>query len=1054
MGNITLICGSIYSDRSKQLDALWEKYGESAVLLTPTRRLARVRQEAYVRDNNLPGLWGNRAWELSAFASVLLEGAGIPVRMVSRLDRRIIVRRVLEQVIGDDSLPRYDITPGLVKHLLQIITQLKQAGVEPAQFRRAASGNTESSDNDSLVAAVYDGYQDALLEGRLYDVPGLYWEAEQYCRQVNVCMPGDASTVLLDGFDDFTPSQQRFLESLSRHVSRLVIGINYDVDPDRSDLFHLQRHWVENFQRNADVEILTCHSYSPETAVHYAAARIFGRNARVVPRSLVSNLRIIPCADAQHEIEYIGRSVKDLILHQQVAPSAIAVALADMPESAGMLRSIFQGFGIPCKLREMPALFNAAVAAVLMRLFELFGTWEIRNLVALATSPLIQTAPEQREAVMAFPLIARETGVLMGRQAWMNAIEGLQQRLEHNGKEEHTGSFPSACTSEAIALFKERLEMFADFEDQLPAEASPAEYARLCALFVKTLGMAVAAGGNETHLAAVNALQGLLQSFATEDMANASCGLDDFTGLLREGMQETDVFVENQPGGGVFCTGIDGLRCEHFTHVFLGGLNESVFPCPAPQNALYAEIDLSRLQRQGVVLAGRREHTYRQRMLFSHVLHAAQKTLTLSWRKQDKSGRESLPSPYVVELMDIFEGVENIVHSDPGPDCFVPDAASVASPRDLANTVYYRGVTVAETEFQELLAPVKELAAIERQRNGPDPFSIYDGVIQAPDLQEWLAKTFDSKAQFSVGALEAYIEFPFNFFLDRVLCIRKTEVPEGELEPMLRGSLLHEVLQRFHKHYKGKTVPEILEEDSEEARKFMDETISAVFHEHDYQMRTIPGPIIGVEERRFALALHRYLKRELRRPTGFRPCHFEVSFGYVFHKSRDEIARTEPFIMQIDNQDIRFSGIIDRIDFHEGEACIVDYKTANTPSKKELTSGLSLQLTLYAWAVEHYLLAGCPVASAFYLPVLKGKSREALLKNKPEEEANRVAAAKFRIANAVKGIRTGYFPPLPDEDVNTRNYSFPTAARYEGWRILRKFPKRGGTDALEDNHAE
>ena len=523
MGKITLICGALHSDRSERINALWKDHGDAAILLTPTRHLARVRQEAYVRLNRLPGLWGSRSWELSAFTVALLEQSGIAVRMVTRLERRMLVRRVLERVLTGEFQPRYDITPGLIKHLVQIITQLKQAGVDPARFRRAVTAGSESADNDPLVAAVYEGYQEALLKGGLYDVPGLYWEAENACHRGLVSIPGGASVVLLDGFDDFTPSQQRFLESLSRNVSHLVIGLNFDVDPDRMDLFHLQRRWVEHFQKQADVEVQTCQTHAPETAVQYAAWGIFGRNARSMPQSLTPNLRIHPCADAQHEMEFIGRSIKNLMVCHHVAPSAIAVGLADIMESASMLRSIFDGFGIPYTVQDTPPLLFSSPAAMLMRMFDLIGTWETQNLVALVASPLFFAKPEQQKEVMAFPLLARNAGVVMGRGAWENALDEWMQ----NPAEPFNPPHP-ACTAEAITLLRQRVELLADLEDHLPGEAPPEAFARWCDNVIDTLEMEKASEEEERNRNALDALRGLLQSIDAGTAEEGPVCFNDF----------------------------------------------------------------------------------------------------------------------------------------------------------------------------------------------------------------------------------------------------------------------------------------------------------------------------------------------------------------------------------------------------------------------------------------------------------------------------------------------------------------------------------------------
>ncbi|GEM_PF-518744 len=1045
MGKITLICGALHSDRTERIDALWKDHGDRAVLLTPTPRLAWLRQEAYVRTNQLPGLWGSRAWELGAFAKALLEQSGIPVRMISRLERRMIVRGVLEHLRADNFQPCYDITSGLVKHLVQIITQLKQAGVDPACFRRAVMSGGEAEENDPLVVAVYDGYQEALLKGGLYDVPGLYWAAEDCCKEGHVSVPCGASVVLLDGFDDFTPSQQRFLLSLSHHVSRLVIGLNSDVDPDRADLFHLQWRWTEYFQKQADVEVLTCQTHTPVTAVQYAAGGIFGRNIRSIPESLTPNLRIVPCADAQHELEFIGRSVKSLITGQQVAPASIAVGLTDMAESAAMVRSIFDGFGIPCTFREGTPLLFTPPAAVLMRVFDLIGKWETRDLVALITSPLLHTPPEQRRAVMVFPLIARETGVVMGHAAWKEALEELQ------GCRAASPGCPSpAITPEALALFRQRVELFAAFESRLPENAVLEAYAGWCDALIGALGMEKAVEAEEKNLAAVAALRGLLQSLAEGVPADAPVSFADFVVMLREGMEETTLPPDGPAGGAVVCTDMDGLRCENFSHIFLGGLNEGMLPRSAPRNVLYTELDLPRLRGKGVDLAGRREHTYRERLLFYHALCAAQKTLVLTWRKQDKQGRESLPSPYVTEIADLFAGSRTIMDEEPGPDCFVPGIAHIASPRDLANAVFYGKITAAETDFPEILGPVRRLAAIEEERNGPAPFGRYDGVIQAPDLLAWLGEKFGAGAQFSTDALESYIAFPFQFFLRRVLRVPETAEAEGELDSLRRGALLHEVLQRFHQRYSGQAVPELLARDDAEARQFMDDTVEQVFISNGRDLKHIPVPLIRVEKQRFVQALQRYLNREAQRPTGLNPSHFEVAFGRAPRKSGDALSSKEAFLLDIDGEAVPLSGIIDRIDLSGDRVSIIDYKTASFPEKADIKYGLSLQLTLYAWAVERYLLPRRTVESAHYLPVFRGKPREALFLDKAQDAGSREETALNRIKEAVAGIRNGYFPPLPDAHYDPKKHSLPPAARFEAWRIQRKFPERNVIEETGD----
>lgn len=1052
MGQITLICGTGFSERSDRIDSLWREHWGNALLLTPTRRLARMRQEAYVRKNKLPGLWGNCAWELTAFAASLLESSGMRVRMVSRMDRRFMVRLILEDLQANRALMQFPCTPGLVEHLLRLITQLKQAAIEPAAFRKALLSGTNAADMDLYVTAVYEAYQAALLAESCYDVPGLYWEADNACRTGRAFIPSNASVLLLDEFDDFTPSQQRFLESLSQRVARLFIGINHTMDADQDGLFHLQHRWVETFSTHPDVEVISCATYPPKTAIHFAASSMFRQSTVTLPEGLQGNLHVVACADAQHELETIGRAVKQLIVSGQAPASAIAVALADMPQSVAMLCSVFNGFGIPFRLREMPSLVSSAVGVVFSRLFDLLDKWECQNLVALLTTPLLGEPPGEREAVMSLPLVARECGVARGRNAWSNALDALTRRLETEQTRSGSTGLPPAITPGALALFRTRFELFSGFEDSLQIESDVGCYARLCEGFLAGSGMAAACAAHPDDAAALAALRALLQEFALGAMSETPVTRKEFAVLLRDGMSETAVFVESQAGGGVFCCGIDGLRCETFSHVFLGGLNEGVLPRPAPRNALYSELDLRRLRSRGMDLSGRSEHTYRERLLFYHALRAAQKTMTLFWRKQDKTGRESLPSPFLVDLMERFGKDFGLVGPDPGPDCFVAEEMMAASPRDLVNAAAYRNNTALGGAFPDIFVPIEKRAAIERERNSTKPFSIHDGVIESPDLKARLAAAYGPEFQFSVNHLERYLAFPFNFFLDRVLRIRETGEAEGELDPMLRGVLLHEILQQFHEEYRGQSLSEVMAEDDITPRKVMANLITTAFEARRYQMRNIPVPFIRVEERRFHRALSRYLNGAGYLEDGYLPCHFETAFGRVPREEQDELSLPAPFVMDLGGTEYRFSGKIDRIDRNGDEVRLVDYKTTSFPDKKSIMSGLSLQLSLYAWAVEQHLLPGTSVREAYYLSLFKGKFREALLPDKQEEWDAREDAARQRLAEAIEGIRSGHFPPLPDEGVNLNTFSPPSSARYEGWRVARKVPDRMVPDDTDGNN--
>ena len=72
-----------------------------------------------------------------------------------------------------------------------------------------------------------------------------------------------------------------------------------------------------------------------------------------------------------------------------------------------------------------------------------------------------------------------------------------------------------------------------------------------------------------------------------------------------------------------------------------------------------------------------------------------------------------------------------------------------------------------------------------------------DGILD-PDLIKHIQARYDEAHVFSVSQLEAYASCPFGFFTQFLLGLKPKERPVNELDPRLRGAMLHRILQAFH----------------------------------------------------------------------------------------------------------------------------------------------------------------------------------------------------------------------------------------------------------------
>ena len=742
--------------------------------------------------------------------------------------------------------------------------------------------------------------------------------------------------------------------------------------------------------------------------------------------------------------------------------------------------AIFTGFGIPVVMRTTPLLSATATGAFIMRLFTAMETWERIPVVALLASPLFDIyfgdkTPNTENAItdseggnalrrqdagyeQAFPLLSRLAGVVMGREEWDKGLARLEKLVVNDNLRERSGlNIPEPAA--AVAAFKKRVSVLAAFAGEMPERGTFERFARF-------LGERLAISKTRTdnlscedeamrirETAAMRALFALFEQIAVMPLPNETVSRAEFVRFMGDAMRETRIPMQNARGGGVCCCGLDGLRHEQIDYVFLGGLNEGVLPRPAPINAVYSEADKKRLNLD---LPGRWEHTLRERLIFCHAVNAAQQELTLSWRKQDATGRDTLPSPFVADIQDLFQA-HNIAISEPepGPECFLPDPILAASKRDVANIACHRNSRVLR-EYIAADAPALDRAvSIETRRNSRSAFDIYDGCIAAPDLLDVLAKKYGEAAQFSVNQLETYLKLPFQFFIEHVLGIEETTTPETELDARARGSIMHDALYRFHKRFPGASVAELLSRDEKGTRAFMQDCAHNAFRHHERHLLSVPHVVRQVEQRRLEAALDRYLSRAAEDfGCDLTPRYFEAVFGRAPRDAEEDLYVKEPFALVVDGETFRLTGKIDRIDMDDATARIVDYKSSALPAKKDITEGTDLQLTVYAWALENHLLPGMGCRDAFYYSVYKTEKREALLRGKERDFAQREDNARRRIAEAVRGIRSGKFPPLPDASTDHRRNAPHTAARYEEWRIGRKCPERHAahaqTDAKED----
>jgi len=1018
MAVVRVLTGTRQAGREELLDDVFRDNPLHTRLLVPTGAYDRQRTKQIIRYGNIPGLWGRPVQTFQSFVTQLLDANNVAVKPLDEGEQRMLTEQVAANLIQDGKLsalgPAAE-SDGFITHALRIIRQLKQAAVEPEAFAKIATNRPNASALDEAVAALYAAYQYALKTAKVYDRDGLYWEAATLCADESNPPAGlrNVKHLILDGYDEFTPAQYRLLKRIAPYLDHMTFGIAIDTNnASARDLYDVPLNTVSTLQSIFDATLETCDEQAPATVSQFAARNLFWRDEPRAPATLDKNLVLQPCATPLHELEVIGRRIKTLIQEQGLAPERIALVFRDISNAAPRIQSIFEEFGIPAEIVHRPSLAESSIATFVLALFEALEQWDRNAACDVLASPWF-AIHNNGTSTHAYAALARAAQIISGKSEWQRQLNYLAERIDAGDDIPRMPALDDRAT--AVASMQKSVTALAAIDDALNRKATPATFAHAVIESLSDLNPRAVLAALPPHLrdretAAMDALFLALDRFAEwHENEEKALTRSDFAARLRRLFSETR-FAIPQPRGGVTCMDAETARHQQFDHVFFAGLTEGAIPQRPALNAIYTDYDIAEFRENDIELSTQHYRTSYEMLLFHRVFDCASEQLWLTWPTLGADGKTLLPSPYVAELQEDWLSESITVNSAPRMRDLVPPLDDAASMRDAANAYLIHG-DKALSKPPDLLAPIVARARIEQTRFQRKPCDRYDGVFADPNLVQAMAHAYGPDRQFSVSLLEKYFECPFRFFMEDLLHVVEQPEPEEAFDPLTRGSIYHEILEKFHRRFAGLTLAQIGDQ-FDDARNYMRDTTNEVFDRYAVGLGFLPQGILEVERAAIHRALQQYLATEVKRRDAkeWTPAHFEVAFGRSRGDSDPELSRDEPFTLETHGETIRFAGKIDRIDQSDNGARLVDYKSSVSRLGDSLNKGLSLQLFIYGLAYEQYLCPDHPCAVTLFLQT-DARGRQYPYGGKEDKRPEREAQALLNVLAAVNGIRAGRFHP-------------------------------------------
>jgi ATP-dependent helicase/nuclease subunit B len=576
--------------------------------------------------------------------------------------------------------------------------------------------------------------------------------------------------------------------------------------------------------------------------------------------------------------------------------------------------------------------------------------------------------PARLVAAFAHPLVRGHDGE--SRRAWLKGLRAFDRQMRGPSPAPGMEPLRKAATKAKVEAWWGEAEALVGPLDNWPAQIPLADaLGRLAKVAEDFAGTAV--WEREDGRALGTMIEELRSHAAAADTRIETA---DLAGTLRDCMDEIAV----RPGSGghprVSIYGLLEARMARADLVICGGLNEGSWPQPPGADALLAPAILRALGVPGAEFRiGLAAHD------LAGCMGAPEVVLSRALRDADGP---TLPSRFLLR-------VEALLGDDLG------------------------------REHRESAIPAL-LPHLDRLRPASEP---YPRPAPDPDPRQ-------RNVVIKVTALDRLLGDPYQFYAQTILALRQLDPLAADpfSDPALRGTLVHDILDKWHK-----------------ARATDPGLAIAPFAERQFAAERVHPLFRALWQPRLIAALER----------------FEQWVREGEAAGRVVLASEISGEMEVDG--VKVQGRADRIDrLADGSLAIVDYKTGRPPAKKQVTAGYALQLGLlgliardgrFANDKTGQVVTGTPSRFEYWslgksqkeggfgyheTPMKEGKAKTGL---EPEEY---LPFHEGRLAEAIARFIKGREPFTARENPDYEGYNeYDQLMRLEEWLVRLTEPEEG-----------
>ena len=906
-----------------------------------------------------------------------------------------------ENPFGDSSL-----FPGFGRSIGRALSDLLEANLEAFDLPAIPSLRPVAKDRLLAISRVLATFRSSF--GASYSTEFDTFSPQVF-KEKDVAEQLDLTEVILYGIYDFNELQYSFIKALAGSIPTNILIPSTNTNQILSNSFHYAAKTIDRITADFP-EALT----SRQSGSYSFANALFDYGSiDSTPCKPVADVRIFSASDPAAETDLIVGKVADLIFNHGVSPESIGVILwqpdiyktllidafarASLPVYDGIGKSMLKT-GTGRALKDMLALSAESISG--RELLELIQHGEIKP-----------PAIESDGTFVLIEQLVNRCGVVKGSAAiWEQALNLLIQSKE--------GQIESPIYISAASQTRDYILKLFRLLNDLQTKQSLAEMAhsvtRLVAEFLV-----------EGEIR--NSIIVQLQSFTMLSSEKFRFDYSDLLQILNASLDSVTVDKGEVLTDGVALLTPMTARTIEFEYLFLPGFTQGNIPAVSRENPLLTDDIRWRVNKSLTNCADRplplsSERSSEEKLLFALILSSVKRGITISYPVSTfGASKIALPSHFLLEVCRTIIGAsissdqlrtldffDDFTKSDLTTGWETRLVTSDDFPRKMASKLsnanrrlLLKSLSKGQSRFVDRLELSNSL------RGTGARWTNYDGM---PGLEGAIPTGKD----IPITEIEDYAECPFRCWMTRRLKLAEWRNPEISLDitPDIVGSLLHSLYQKlFDLALTTGRIPL-----TSDYLPWASEQLPAILDSIRYYYRNkCPAPASVWQITENAI---------IERVEASLPKLIELQEEYLFHQSEKDVEfQVEAGSDRLEGVKIALSGRIDRIDrISDGRGLhVIDYKSGSAGDPTKLDGGSRLQLPLYL----RILLKADPAldpanskASYFQL------GRNGDVKSRAIDGiwlAENTGAIDQIVETVTKGLLSGYFPPMPDNENNCRN---------------------------------